>query len=216
MRGQRRGWRGTIPGQLEIPWGEAGTQGETLTISPLPSPPVVSPPAPPPLVQVLPWDFQTTFPPPLKEAVDNGLIRDEEITAQGIRGIHDEHARQILATLHDLDAFRDARHRGVDPATGKPPKSPASRKRLQKRFETEPARLEHAVEVLMDVYETVFGPDAARAFLKAIRAWHAGIKVEAEPPSKSRLPVPAGEKGNKASASPRRRVATRQRCSSPA
>jgi hypothetical protein len=31
----------------------------------------------------------------------------------------------------------------------------------------------------MDVYENVFGPDAANAFTKAIRAHHAGIEVTA-------------------------------------
>jgi hypothetical protein len=144
-----------------------------------------------PLVQYLPWDFKTTFPQPTQEALDAGTFPEEDATPEGIRSVHDEHARQTLATLHDLDAFLDARHHGVDPATGKPPRTAASRQRLQERFKTEPARLEHAVEVLMDVYETVFGPDAASAFIKAIRAWHAGIKVEVEAAPKTLSPLPS-------------------------
>ena len=73
----------------------------------------------------------------------------------------------------------DARRRGVDPVTGKSPKSHAARERLRKLFDSEPARLERWFQNLMDTYESAFGPDAADAFDKAIRARHAGIQVVA-------------------------------------
>jgi hypothetical protein len=127
----------------------------------------------------LKWDFKTTFPEPTPEALDAGRISDEDTTPEAVRAIHDEHAREALATLSDLDAVLDARRRGVDPSTGKTPRTPTSRKRLAQRFQTEPDRLVHSFTVLMDVYEEVFGTEARDAFDKAVRAWHAGIEVVA-------------------------------------
>lgn len=134
--------------------------------------------APAPLVQYLPWDFTTTFPQPTDEALETGRILDEDNHPENIKAIHDEHAREALATLHDLDAVLDARRRGVDPSTGKPPRTHASRERLRQFLEKEPNRLELHFNNLMEVYEDAFGPQAADAFTKFLRATHAGIKVE--------------------------------------
>jgi hypothetical protein len=65
---------------------------------------------------------------------------------------------------------------------GKPPRTHASKEKLRRLFQEQPARIEHAFTVLMDVYANVFGDDAADAFTKAIRAWHAGIEVTTNKP----------------------------------
>jgi hypothetical protein len=131
-----------------------------------------------PLVQHLPWDFETTFPSPTDGAIENGLIEDDEVDT--VRWLHLEHAKEALAVLHERDAVLDARRCGVDPATGKPPRTPTTRERLRKFFETEPARLEQRYQTLMDTYEEAFGAEAREAFDKALRARRAGIPVVAE------------------------------------
>jgi hypothetical protein len=175
-RGKRVG-RGDIPGQLQIDWSAPTCNGS------MPSDPMPAAVDQPPMVQFLKWDFSTTFPQPTSEAIDAGVISDEDTTPEAIRSIHDEHAREALAVLHELDVVMDARRRGVDPRNNKPPMLQQARERLQKFFVTEPARLEHWWVNLMDVYEQSFGAEAADAFAKALRARHAGIPVMAEQPS---------------------------------
>ncbi len=167
--------RGDVPGQLQIEWSTAVAEnraGSTRPNADLP-----------PLVQHLKWDFVTSFPEPTPEAIDAGVISNEDTTPEGIRAIHDEHARELLMTLHDWDAVLDARRRGVDPVTGKPPSTNAASERLQKLYVAEPERLERWFQNLMDSYEQAFGGEAAEAFGKAIRARHGGIPVVAEKPS---------------------------------
>lgn len=171
---KRKGSGGDDASQLLIDW----TQRTSATVNPPPSPPLAAATDKP--VLTLRWDFTATFPYPTEEAIDAGRILDEDLTPAALRSIHQEHAREALATLRSLDAVLDARRRGVDPATGNVPRTPATRERLAKRFATEPERLEHAFTVLMDVYEEVFGPEARDAFAKAVRGWHAGVDVVAE------------------------------------
>ncbi|HEY8748407.1 MAG TPA: hypothetical protein VIM11_10555 [Tepidisphaeraceae bacterium] len=94
--------------------------------------------------------------------------------------LHENYARQCLATLAALDKVMDARRRGIDPGTGNKPCTHASRERLRKYLAEEPARLEHSFEVLIGTYADAFGQDAADAFKKAIIARHAGIEVTCE------------------------------------
>jgi hypothetical protein len=137
--------------------------------------PVVKPH--PGLVQTLPWDFRTSFPEPLEEAIEAGALNEDDAAPENLRSLHDEHARHALVLLSDLDAVMDARRQSVDPRTGKAPRTPKQREVLEALFRYEPERLQHSFDVLMDVYEEVFGADAAGAFRKAIRAWHAGVEV---------------------------------------
>jgi hypothetical protein len=88
------------------------------------------------LVQHLKWDFCDSFPQPTEEAIEAGIISDEDLTPGNIRAIHDEHAREMLAMLRDLDAIMDARRRGVDPSTGHAHRTTASKERLSKLFGT--------------------------------------------------------------------------------
>jgi hypothetical protein len=136
----------------------------------------------PDLLQVLPWDFRTSFPQPSEEAILNGTIQPEDAEPENLSSLHEEHARHGLALLHDLDAVMDARRLGVDPRNGKAPRNSKQREVLEKLFKEEPARLEREFDTLIDVYEEVFGAVAADAFRKAIRAWHAGVEVNGEAP----------------------------------
>jgi hypothetical protein len=146
------------------------------------------------LVQVLPWDFRSSFPEPLEEAITTGKLHEEDAEPENVKSLHDEHARHALVILSDLDAVLDARRRGVDPSTDKAPRTEKQRERLEVLFREEPGRLEHAFSVLMDVYEEAFGGEATDAFRKAIRAWHAGIEVISEHPPCS-LPLPQSVRG---------------------
>lgn len=140
-------------------------------------PPHAATPATP--VLVLPWDFTSTFPQPLDEAIDAGVIDVSDTTAEGLRSLHDEYRRQAIETLRAHDTFAQARRRGVDPTTGN---------RLVKSLAEAPERQDHAFDVLMLTYRDAFGDQAAEAFAKAIRARHAGVEVSAG--SRSGIAIP--------------------------
>jgi hypothetical protein len=126
----------------------------------------------------------------LEEAIEAGKLHESDIEFENLRALHEEHARHALALLSDLDVVTDARRLGIDPATGAPPRNEKQKERLERLYTEEPKRLEHAFEVLVDVYAEAFGDKAADAFRKAIRAWHAGVEVISEQvPSPSPLPT---------------------------
>lgn len=128
-------------------------------------------------VVTLKWDFCNTFPVPLDSAIENGRLYESDLEPQNLAGLHDEHARHALAILSDVDAIAAAKVEGVDPATGKPPRTAKQRESLTKLYAERPSLLLHSFEVLMDVYAEAFGDDAALAFKQAITSWHAGAEV---------------------------------------
>jgi hypothetical protein len=183
----RSRWRGGFdPQQHQIDWSDPKPSAPTNAAEP------VRPAASPPLALTLKWDFRTSFPEPTEQALAAGVIRHEECDPESIAGIHQEHSSEMLATLHDLDAVLDARRRGVDPATDKAPRTEAQQKRLQQLYESEPPRLERWFANLLGTYEDAFGADAAEAFGKAVRAWHAGVETVAE--STKPLPIESAPK----------------------
>lgn len=141
--------------------------------------------AQPPMIERLPWDFSTTFPQPTDQAIDAGIIDELDFEPANLRALHDNYARECLANLQQFDTVLDARRCGVDPETGKGPKSHRARERLRKLFTEEPERLERAFHIQMEEYENAFGPVAAHAFNRFIRARHAGIPVEIDPSAKT-------------------------------
>ena len=192
-----RGRGRDIVGQLQLTWsGVTSTlAANTPALSAAETPPTSQ--SPPQVIENLPvarptpprgdgltvrlkWDFFSTFPSPIEEAIEAGRIQPEDAEPENVKSIHEEHAREMLATLHDLEAVLDARRRGVDPRNNKAPMLAEAKERLRKFFETEPARLERNYQNLLAVYEEVFGDEAADAFDKAVRAWHAGVAVVAE------------------------------------
>jgi hypothetical protein len=158
------------PNQILIDW-TAARPSESL--------PAPREAAPPPSPVALPWDFSATFPQPTQEAVDAGVITDEQL--DDLPALHDEHARELLGILESIDTVKDAERRGVDPRTGKPPRSHASREKLRRHFQSEPERLAQSYNNLMGAYEDAFGAEAAEAFNKSVRARHAGVEVVADP-----------------------------------
>jgi hypothetical protein len=144
-------------------------------------------------VQRLRWDFRESFPEPLPEAIDAGIISDEDAEPENLRAIHEEQARQLLVTLRDLNFVGDARRRLFDPRTGKAPNSPEDKERLQKQLVGETQRLELWWQTLIDTYAEAFGEEAADAFGKAIRARNAGIDVVVESQPQTRAVAPKME-----------------------
>jgi hypothetical protein len=197
-----------IVGQLQLTW--SGLTSTLATNTPAPPPAETPPPtsqSPPPAIGDLPvarptpprgdgltlllkWDFSSTFPSPIEEAIEAGRIQPEDAEPENVRSIHQEHAREMVAMLHDLEAVQDARRRGVDPRNNKAPMLAEAKEQLRKFFETEPVRLERNYQSLLAVYGEVFGDEAADAFDKAVRAWHAGVAVAAEsrPHQKTQAP----------------------------
>jgi hypothetical protein len=173
VKNRGRGNGSIDPSQLLIDWAgaltPAGAVGKKKTST-----------APELVVLTLKWDFRTRFPEPREEAIEAGILQREDTTADGVRSIHEEHARELLAVLHDLSALLDARRRGVDPATGKAPRADSVRKRLAERFANEPGQLEGRKKALLGSYADAFGDEAADAFAKAVGAWHSGIEVVAD------------------------------------
>lgn len=192
----RHGGRGDNPGQLQIEWSTGAGGGPVVTTSPLPVPSPAtnnddeSHAAPPPLVQRLRWDFQSTFPQPTPEAIDAGVVSEDDAQPECVKSLHDELARQLLKVLTEQDEISDARRRGVDPKTGVKPRTRGGKERLARFLESEPARLERTWQVLIGTHSDAFGEEAANAFAKAIRARHAGIPVMAEQP-RAVPPTPA-------------------------
>lgn len=177
MAHRGKGSAGDDPHQLRIDWSPEPTATIPAAVAP-PSPTAIA--TAEPLVQRLPWDFKTSFPQPSDEAIDNGVLDETDREPENLKSLHENYARQCLATLAALDKVMDARRRGIDPGTGNKPRTHASRERLRKYLAEEPARLEHSFEVLIGTYADAFGQDAAEAFKKAIIARHAGIEVTCE------------------------------------
>jgi hypothetical protein len=167
------------PHQTLINWGNPQA-AVSAPESSIPHPIKLAASASPALVQRLRWDFTSTFPPPTEEALDAGVISEEDCTPERIRILHEQHAREALGVLRDLDIVMDARRQGIDSKIGKPPRTHASRENLKRYHQDEPKRLEHYFHILMETYENAFGVEAADAFTKCIRARHAGIPVEME------------------------------------
>lgn len=199
----RRGRASGDPDQLQIVWTRPPAE---MASRPVPAVPNVRPDGPRPLVQRLRWDFRSSFPEPTPEAIEAGILADEDVELENLRALHAEHGRQSLAVLEQLEVVHDARRRGVDPETGTLPRTAAARERLSRRLADEPARLERWWNTLMDTYESGFGPEAADAFGKALRAWHAGIDVVADD---TRRPTP--EPAAIAELAPARRDTSRPR-----
>jgi hypothetical protein len=142
---------------------------------------VIDPNSSGPLIQELPWDFCTTFPPFLQDAVDAGVVDADDSEPENLAAMHEEQINVCLATLKELEAVQDARRRGVDPKTGKPPRSATTKRELPERLTREIDRLERWQQTLLGTYEAAFGPAAALAFEKYLRARQAGIPVVVQP-----------------------------------
>jgi len=119
----------------------------------------------------LPWDFHNSFPQPQPEAVAAGVIDDDNLDA-GLRSLHREHALQCLSLMADLDALSIASDKGIDPRTGKRPRTDKQRARVAALLKNEPTKLRGELDDAMEAYANAFGDTAALAFRSAIESWH--------------------------------------------
>lgn len=131
---------------------------------------------------VLRWDFRTSFPEPRQDAIEAGKLEESDVQPANNKSLHLEFEREALALLADLDALADAKRRGIDPATGNPPRTAARKAAIEKRLLDEPELLERGLEEMMNAYQQGYGSDAGEEFRKAIFARHHGIEVLAEAP----------------------------------
>lgn len=124
-----------------------------------------------PIVERLPWDFATTFPPPLPDAIDAGVIDAADADGENLSALHADYAGQMAAALREADRAADAARAGKGvAATAKP--GPGRRPWF---------------DVLAETYAAAFGGDAAAAFARAVRARHAGIEVVADGRHRNRV-----------------------------
>ena len=135
-------------------------------------PPVLPPIIPHTAERPPPWDFRTSFPRPLQQALTAGLLGDEEPTTEHIEALHLEHANELLGILDSLDALQHAKETCTNPRTGNRPRTTAGQERLDEQFEREPIELRQRFEDLLAVYADAFGSDAARAFGEWVQAIH--------------------------------------------
>lgn len=181
MARRGKGSAGDDPNQLQLDWKKIGNEsrpGEEPLWLPKRAGSIIAPA----LVLQLPWDFKSSFPQPTDEAIENGVLDEDDREPENLKSLHENYARQCLAILATLDKVLDARRRGVDPGTGGRPRTHAATERLRTFLTEEPSRLERTFDVLIGTYADGFGQEAADAFGKAVRAWHAGVAVVTEAP----------------------------------
>jgi len=126
------------------------------------------------------WDFEQTFPRPLEQAIEAGLLHEEDADPEALRSLHAAHAREVMALLSRIDVVADARRRELDPETGRAPRTEKAKDALRRRLAREPEYLRHTLDVLIDVYAEAFGDEAAVCFRTACEARHAGYHVVAQ------------------------------------
>lgn len=165
-------------------------QPEATASSPTQSPLNVGTGAP---LRESPWDFRSTFPSPRPEALEAGVLAYEDADDEGLRSIHEEHARQCVALLSDLSAVESAARAGVDPRTNKPPRTEKQKARLQEFLRDEPLRLKRELDEAMDAYANAFGDVAADAFRAFIESCLNGVAMTAPPVAASESKSPAHE-----------------------
>jgi hypothetical protein len=103
---------------------------------------------------------------PLPEAVAEGVFgatTDGPIEPDGeeVRAMTEEHGRELVAILADIQAVEDARRTGEDPRTGKLPRTPEADVKLREFLEQEEPRLRSAYAAALDAYARGFGQQAA-------------------------------------------------------
>jgi len=168
--------------QLSFDWGQSELPATPLSAASVPETPKPTP---------SPFNFKTSFPSPRDEAIGAGVFGGEaELDDEAVKTIHEEHGKELLAILLNLDVINDARNEGIDPRTGKAPRTDAGKQKLQAFFRTAPPRLEAHFQSLIDVYASGFGDEAAEHFEAFIHATHESRDFESEPLSHSPMPVP--------------------------
>ena len=162
---------GFDPHQLRLNWAATSKVAADVEATPPaaeavgeatpPEPRVAEPPAVrtgnPDLVQVLRWDFVNSFPDPLPEAIEAGVLSEDHLTAESLEGIQEELIRLLLKVLVEQDEVAEARRLGIDPKTKAKPRTPGGKERLKNFLITEPVNLERTWQALIGTHEAAFG-----------------------------------------------------------
>ncbi|HKQ47578.1 MAG TPA: hypothetical protein VJZ71_05885 [Phycisphaerae bacterium] len=120
---------------------------------------------------------------PLPEAVTQGVFGattdgSMEPDDEEIRGMTEEHGREMVAILADIQAVEDARRTGEDPRTGKLPRKPEAEVKLREFLDQEEPRLRSAYAAALDAYAKGFGPEATAALDSWARKTVADCTIE--------------------------------------
>ncbi|QDV90755.1 hypothetical protein RAS2_18380 [Phycisphaerae bacterium RAS2] len=122
-------------------------------------------------------------PKPLPEAVAEGVFGTTtegpiEPDDEEIRGMTEEHGRELVAILADIQAVQDARRTGEDPRTGKQPRMPEAEIKLREFLDQEEPRLRSAYAAALEAYARGFGPQATAALDSWTRKTVADCTIE--------------------------------------
>ena len=168
-----------LPCRLSLVKAEHANQDPT---PPDDRPASAAPTAKPVAPVVAAWDFRSSFPSPLTDVIDAGILDANDDDPEAIRAIHEEQASGCLALLQELDAIEEARRNGTDPRTGKKPRTEKSRHRLGQYLDAAPPAIISQFDDALAAYENAFGPEAAEAFRTVLLAWHRGVPVNSSSP----------------------------------
>jgi N12 class adenine-specific DNA methylase len=125
--------------------------------------PAAAPAAVPVVVAEGQIDFETSFPQPEPAAIEAGVVQEMD-TPEAVAALHQDQKNQMLALLDAARVWEQARERGVDPDTGKPPRGKKRTAELERLYTEAPATLAREYDTALVSYQDVFGPDAAVEF----------------------------------------------------
>lgn len=119
------------------------------------------------------------LPEPRPQAVAYGVFGREEtgpITpdAEQVASLVREQAFELLGVILDLHAAQEGIHSGVDPRTGRLPRTAAQRTELQRRLRDSTRRLSQSRDDLLAVYADAFGEENARLLDDYVHLWAFG------------------------------------------
>jgi hypothetical protein len=123
-------------------------------------------------VEAVAWDFVERYPDPLDEAINAGVFGDLDIDGEAVVAIHEEVGREVLAMLAAFDEMVKLMRHGLDPKTGKLPKTEERRAEIERLLSTLGQARKRALEEALAAYMNGFGLEAARAFGHHLYARH--------------------------------------------
>ncbi|MFO0838353.1 MAG: hypothetical protein U1D55_07465 [Phycisphaerae bacterium] len=122
---------------------------------------------------------------PLQSAIDAGVFG---VTAEGpmepdeheIAALTQEHSYELIITLVEISVLEDALRSGIDPRTGRMPRTPESAERSAERWRSELQSLQSKYADMLAAFEQGFGPAATCELDTWVRGQVAG--TPARPP----------------------------------
>jgi len=125
----------------------------------------------------LPFDFKDTFPEPADEALreegrpgfwDENPAKTPQERTEALRAFHEESIPHFTGPIEAMIAARNFIESGLDPETGKPPKTPKIKASLEKESKETLEDAPEEFENWWGSYADTFGVEAANAFQEHI------------------------------------------------